>query len=94
MKVADFIKYLKLRLEESSDKHFRFQDVENKTHKLKNVDDVVFYMIDCDMPKYLLELYNEYIRWFKIPEVLPASEFCMLNAVSCLGYEKMTSWLC
>ena len=84
MRVTDFMKYLRMR-EVGSQDSFTFVDTENTEHSVGNVEDVVFYMIDCDLPKYLPGLFSRYTHQFKMSnEILPGGSFCMMNAVRAL----------
>lgn len=41
------------------------------------------YMLDLDMVKMLPRAYDDFIRCFKLPSILPGGSNCLMNAVSC-----------
>lgn len=41
------------------------------------------YMLDLDMVKMLPRAYDDFIRCFKVPSILPGGSNCLMNAVSC-----------
>ena len=81
MKLPDFVTYLRLR-QANKGAPFSFCDAGGKEHRIENVADVVLYMIDCDVPKFLPKLNEDYRDHFKIKKILPGGKFCMMNSVS------------
>ena len=87
MTLGDFVSFLEKKLVSGGDRSFEFEDDKKVKHGIDNVDDVVFYLIDCDMNKNHVRLRQMYLDQFKVPEILPGSKFCMLNAVSFIERE-------
>jgi hypothetical protein len=86
--LPDFVRYLTLRqqtpaLVEDAEEPITYIDANSKTHTIqaKDVYDVVFYMVDVDMPKLLPMMDKEYKDRFKIKEMLPGGAWCMMNSV-------------
>jgi hypothetical protein len=42
-------------------------------------------MLDLDMIKMLPRAYDEFVREFKIPEIIPGGKHCLMNAVNSNG---------
>ena len=81
MKLNDVVRYLHLQQEIESSS-FSFCDGRGKMHQVANIADVALYMIDCDMPKYLPMLNEDYRGRFKVKEILPGGSFCMMNSMT------------
>ena len=50
--------------------------------RLERVGDVDLYLIDTEMSKYVPRMGTSYKNSFKISEILPGGNFCMMSAVS------------
>lgn len=59
---------------------FTFFDGDNKPQRV-SIDNDSIYMIDVDLPKYIPMLDKMYASCFKMPEILPGGEMCMMNVV-------------
>ena len=87
MKVGDFCKYLDqrecfLNHKNDKDKVFQFFTGQTPPREIKlDVEKDVIYMLDLDMSKLLPQMYQDFINSFKIKEMLPGGEWCMMNKV-------------
>lgn len=78
---SDFQEYLRLKKEFPS-KSYEFTEREQNTVvRFDKVDDVVLYLTDVEMDRYVPLLNNDYKNAFKVSEILPGGEFCMTEAV-------------
>lgn len=99
MLVSEFLRYLERR-EEAQSKggdplSFTYKDVKTgESYTIPNVLEVVFYMIDVDMAAHLHPLLEDYLKGFKMSEILQGGEWCMLNAVSfCVRSSKVSEFI-
>jgi hypothetical protein len=84
MTVASFISYLDmLHGDRETPPSFVVYDHRGRPETItsKEASRYVFYMIDVDMPKTLVHIYEDYKRNFKMKEILPSGAWCMLNHV-------------
>jgi hypothetical protein len=82
MKVSDFLSYLAiLRDPATGDRLFSYVDATGSQQTIADALNVVYYMIDVDMPKFLHQLDEEYKQNFKMKEILPGGAWCMMNHV-------------
>jgi len=87
MKISDFCKYLQQRemfLKQKDDrcKVFHFvsgQEIQREA--TLDVENDVIYMLDLDMTKLLPRTYQDFIDNFKIKEMLPGGDWCMMSKV-------------
>uniref|UniRef100_A0A7S2YQT9 JmjC domain-containing protein n=1 Tax=Entomoneis paludosa TaxID=265537 RepID=A0A7S2YQT9_9STRA len=59
---------------------FDFKDDEGKRVEI-NVDKDVLYMIDLDLPRIFPANYDDFVGNFKVKEILPGGEWCMMNGL-------------
>lgn len=83
MKVSDFVTYLAMLQGKGGDSSVVVYDPTGKPHTITASEafDIVFYMVDVDMPKWLFTLNEEYKNKFKIKEILPGGAWCLMNYV-------------
>eukprot|EP00977_Amphora_coffeiformis_P024058 scaffold14974_cov195-Amphora_coffeaeformis.AAC.65 len=95
MKVGDFCKYLCqrdcfLNHKNDHDKVFRFVNGQTPQQEIElDVENDVIYMLDLDMTKLLPQTYQDFVDNFKIKEMLPGGEWCMMNKVRRLLQQKI-----
>jgi hypothetical protein len=53
---------------------------DGKTHTI-NCIDIILYLIDYDFGKLLPVHYDDFSQQFMVPQLLPGSPFCLMNAV-------------
>jgi len=53
---------------------------DGKTHTI-NCIDTILYLIDYEFGKFLPVLYDDFSQEFMVPQLLPGSPFCLMNAV-------------
>eukprot|EP00980_Cylindrotheca_fusiformis_P021651 scaffold8505_cov130-Cylindrotheca_fusiformis.AAC.17 len=86
MKVSQYIRYLEKRQEVmtgkgNKDPYFSFIDHDEKSHEIDAVKSAL-YMIDFDVNRLLPNMYSNFLKSFRLPEVLPGGTHCMMNSVT------------
>lgn len=87
MKISDFIDYLETRsnLNEESDPQFltlsQLKDSESPKAKI-DIFNTGLYMVDFDLVKLLPPWYDDLLKKFKLTDLLPGGDHCMMNSVS------------
>lgn len=82
MHPTEYFKFLDKHYGRDTDQSFAYKD--NKEGSLLTIDDsseVVFYMIDIEMPTKLKQLDTWYKESFKLKEILPGGDWCVMNPV-------------
>jgi len=82
MLVSEFVTYMEMVKSGNTERSLSYTDIEGQQHILPSVKAVAIYMIDVDMPKLMPHLDEEYVKSFRMPEILPAGRMCMTNGVS------------
>ena len=88
MKVSDYVDYCNIIQGERPDQPFSYQDVLGERQSFDKATDVVFFMLDVYLPRHFQALNNEMKLDFKMKEILPGGDWCMLNAVSIINMTK------
>lgn len=74
MRAHDYFRYLAMKIDKGEQgkvkRVFNFKDADGKSQEVI-VDDVSICMIDCDMPKLLPQVYDQYLTCCKMPDILP-----------------------
>ena len=82
MTVTDYVRYLELFYGDNNDEPFSYTNENGTTISISNVKDVVFYLLDVDMSQKLSHFDQDFKEAFKMKEILPGGEWCLLNYVS------------
>ena len=82
MAVSDYVEYIRILTGDHPDKPFSYKDQDGHIITVEKTSDVVFYMLDIFMPRLFTSFNNEFESNFKMKELLPGGEWCMLNPVS------------
>jgi len=87
LKLSDFFRYLEFRRQvlqtattDKDSRMFSFVDKDDQRRAI-DVQDVVLYMIDFDLPKLLPELFEDFRTQSKLKENFPGGDWCMMNKV-------------
>ena len=87
MPVSDYVKYCNILSGDCPEQPFSYKDKEGKIHSFDKATDIVFYMLDIYIPRLFPSLNHEFEQDFKMKEIAPGGEWCMLNPVSGLIYQ-------
>ena len=82
MAVSDYVEYIRILTGDHPDQSFSYKDQDGRSITVEKTSDVVFYMLDIFMPRLFTTFNNEFEQNFKMKELLPGGEWCMLNPVS------------
>ncbi len=84
IKLCDYVKYLNLWNEISTreviKEVFHFTSGDGMQHEV-NMDTTIIYLLDLELPTYLPKQDATFKQSFRLPEVLPGGENCMMHAV-------------
>jgi len=64
-----------------TDEEFEFTSYDGSVNTI-NVIDTALYLIDYDIMQNMPAMYNDFIQNFKLPDILPGGDACMMNSVS------------
>lgn len=85
MRMIDYGLYLQKREEVpdgvENDSKFCFKDHLGKDHEI-DVQKSALYCIDLDMKKSVKEIYDDFLRNFRMASILPGGEHCLMNKVT------------
>jgi hypothetical protein len=63
------------------DRTFRFRDDDLIEHTIEDVSKSVIYLIDLDMPKLLPKTYADFKSSFRLNDILPGGNACLMHLV-------------
>ena len=82
MKVTDYVHYLTILMGPEPSTHpFAYEAMDGTLVELEKSTDSIFYMLDVSLSVHLSGLLSELKSNFKMKEILPGGEWCMLHHV-------------
>ena len=81
MRVKDYVDYMQTLMGENPDLPFTYVDENGVEVSFQKATDVVFYMLDVDMPLHLLRINAAFKSEFKMKEILTGGGWCMTNLI-------------
>lgn len=93
MQLGDFVRYIKAT--EKKEETFSFEaydtskpsddeTIDRSDKKNYNIDlnNTKLYLLDFDIQKHLCTCHDDFVKKFKLGEILPGGQYCMMNAVT------------